>query len=184
VSAILGGLNSDVKMLEIILYFAVPVLLTLIVAYFWTEAQRKKQKEQKKQAIVLQISTMKENFKLAINQLVADRVLSKRGQESIYRIANNFFVFQPVNEDNIYYCEQVLERVVKALPQVNLEASNLERAQGVASIFVQALPASASGFTAHFYRHRLPELIAQLVTYENFSNDAEPIPHPMANIVA
>jgi len=171
-------------MLETIAYLVIPVFMTLVVIYFWVEARRKKEKEDKKQAIALQISTMKDDFKQQINQLVIDKVLSKRGRDSIYRIANNYFVFQPVNDDNIYYCEQVLDRVAKALPHVNLEGTNLERAQGIASIFVQALPSSSNGFSTHFYRQRLPELIAQLVTYQAGENEEELVAHPMANNVA
>ena len=155
-----------------------------MAVYFWVEAQRKKEKEEKQQAIALQISTMKDNFKKDLNQMVSDQLLSKAGSDSIYRIANNFFVFQPISDDNIFYCEQILCRVRDALPMLNGEANNLEQAQEFTSLFVQSLPTDAGGYNAHFYRMRLPELISQLTTYQEQAGETKSQTLPQAESVA
>jgi|GEM_PF-3568811 len=160
-------------MLKIIAYVVLALFLALVAVYFWVEAQRKKEKELKQQAIAFKMSTMKDQFKQDLNQMVENQLLSKAGSDSIYRIANNFFVFQAVSDDSIFYCEQILRQVSDALPELNREKSNLELAQEVTSLFVESLPTEASGYNAHFYRMRLPELITLLITHQEQADDAK-----------
>ncbi|WP_028865950.1 hypothetical protein [Psychromonas aquimarina] len=149
-------------MLEIIAYFVIPVLVILIVAYFYVETQRRKVEEENKKAVILRVAAMKDNFKADMKRLVEQEILTIREQELVYRIANNFFVFQPVTVNSLDYCEQLLKNVINAMPTDGPDSINFELVQGQVSLFVRSLPASASGHNAAFYRNELPELIKQL----------------------
>jgi hypothetical protein len=150
-------------MLEVVAYFVIPVLVILVIAYFYVEAQKKKVIEENKKAIVLRIATMKYNFKADLKRLVEQEILTIREQESVYRIANNFFVFQPVTVVNIEHCEQLLKNVISAMPTGGPDSINFDLVQEQVSLFVRSLPAAARGHNAAFYRNELPELIKQLV---------------------
>ena len=150
-------------MLEVIAYFAIPVLVILVVAYFYVETQKRKVIEKKKKAIVLRVATMKDNFKADVKRLVEQQILTTREQESVYRIANNFFVFQPVTIKSIDYCEQLLKNVISAMPTCGPDSINFNFVQEQVNLFVRSLPDAASGHNVAFYRNELPELIKQLV---------------------
>ncbi len=150
-------------MLEVIAYFVIPVLVILVVAYFYVEAQKRKVIEENKKAIVLRVATIKDNFKADVKRLVEQEILTIRGQESVYRIANNFFVFQPVTIKSIEHCERLLKNVISAMPTGGPDSINFDLVQEQVSLFVRSLPAAASGHNAAFYRNELPELIKQLV---------------------
>lgn len=163
-------------MLEAIAYFVVPVFVILAVSYFVVEAQRKKVREQKKKEIIRRVSTIKNSFRSKMKPLVADKVLSPTGQEAVYRIANNFFVFQPVTIENISYCEQLLDRIVDSMPILNSTGSNLEWAQQRVSLFVRSLPKAASGYSTIFYQRQLPQLIDQLIAVADDTSEQQPAP--------
>jgi len=160
-------------MLEVIAYFVIPVLVILAVAYFYIEMQKKKVKEEKKKAIILRIATMKNNFKADVKRLVEQQTLTVRGLDSVYRIANNFFVFQPVTLQSIGYCEQLLKNVISAMPTYDPDSINFDLVQEQVSLFVRSLPPAASGYNAAFYRKELPELIKQLVDSKKDIYEAE-----------
>ena len=149
-------------MFEVIAYFFILVFMVLVVAYFMVEAQRKKDRELKKQQIITRVTVMKDNYKQAVLSLVQQRLLNKRGQESVYRIANNFFVFQAVTIENIERCETLLESVIAAMPEVYEQGDNVDYAQGIISLFVRGLPTTSAGHSINFYQQQLPSLITQL----------------------
>jgi hypothetical protein len=149
-------------MLKIIVFFLILVLVILFVVYFYVETQRKKVKEENKKAITLRVTTMKNNFKVDVNRLVKQEILMKTAHEPIYRIANNFFVFQSVAIKNVDYCEQLLKNVINAMPNGDIDSINFDFAQEQISLFVRSLPAAASGYNITFYYNELPKLIKQL----------------------
>ncbi|MFT6984357.1 MAG: hypothetical protein ACJAT7_000144 [Psychromonas sp.] len=160
-------------MLEVIAYFVIPFLVILVIAYFYVEAQRRKVEEEKKRAIFLRIATMKANFKAELKRLVEQERLTIREQESIYRIANNFFVFQPVTIKSISYCEQLLNNVISAMPTGGPDSINFDLIQEQVSSFVHSLPAAARDHNPAFYRNKLPELIKQLIDSQEYIYETE-----------
>lgn len=150
-------------MLEVIAYFVIPVLVILVISYFYIEAQRRKVIEEKKKAIVLRVATMKYKFKADLKRLVEEQMLTITGHEVAYKIANNFFVFQPVTANSVAYCEQLLKNVISAIPTGGPDSINFELMQEQVNLFVRSLPVAASGYNTAFYRNELPKLIKQLI---------------------
>ena len=149
-------------MLQLIAYFVIPVFMILVITYFTIESQRKKDRELKKLQVITRVTSMKSNYKSAVLALVQQQMLTKQGQESVYRIANNFFVFQAVTVENVERCELLLESVINAMPLLSTNKDNLDFAQGAVSLFVRALPTTSSGYSVNFYQQLLPELVLQL----------------------
>jgi hypothetical protein len=150
-------------MLEVISYFVTPVLIILVGAYCYVEVHKKKVEEESKEAITLRVTTMKNNFKAAVKKLVEQEILTVKEQASVYQLANNFFVFQPITNNNIDYCEHLLKDVISAFATCGPDSINFDFGQEQISLFVGSLPVSTSDHNSTFYQKKLPELIKQLV---------------------
>jgi hypothetical protein len=150
-------------MLEVIAYFVPLVLIALVGAYVYIETQKRKAIEVKKKAVIVYVATIKDKFKTKIIQLVEQEILTIKQHQSIYRIANNFFIFQPVTSKSIEFCEHTLNNVISAIPNGGADTPHFVLLQEKISLFVMALPVVANGYNASFYRNELPLLIKGLV---------------------
>jgi hypothetical protein len=150
-------------MLGAVLYFVIPALVILVVAYFYIEVQKTKIQEDNKKALTLRVVRIKDNFRADLKRLAEQQILTLTGLSAVYRVANNFFVFQPVTENNLVYCEHLLKSVVCAIPAADPDKYNFDFLQEQVNLFIRALPVAASGYNASFYREKLPQLIKQLV---------------------
>lgn len=149
-------------MLEVIAYFVIPAVVALVILYLYVETQRKKIIKENKKAVFFRVTNIKDNFKGALKKLVEQQLLTIKGHNTIYQIANNFFVFQSVTNANIAYCEELLNSVIAAMPSVTAESEQFYSAQEQVRIFTASLPVAANGYNANFYRNELPELIKKL----------------------
>lgn len=146
-----------------IVYMVSLVLAALIGAYVYVETQKRKAIQQKNNAITLSIARIKDKFKEDIKHLVEQDILTLKQYESIYRIANNFFVFQAVTSKSIEFCEHLLNNVISAIPNSGPDSIHYQLAQEQISLFVRALPATANRYNSSFYRKDLPRLIKNLI---------------------
>jgi hypothetical protein len=150
-------------MLEVIAYIAPLGLVGLVGAYIYVEAEKQKAIKAKKKAIVVLIAKMKSTFKADVNQLVEQQILTVNQHKSVYRIANNFFIFQPVTVKSMAFCAHSLNNVISAIPNGGPETIHFNLIQEQISLFVRALPVAANGYKGSFYRNELPKLTKQLV---------------------
>lgn len=155
-------------MLEIIAYLAITLLIGLVAAYFYVEAQKRKIQEAHRKAILSRISILKNRFKNNLKGLVEKEILTVREHDAIYRIANNFFVFQPAIINTVDYCEQLLENVINAIPMESVDNIHLDLIQKQVNIFARALPVATSDYKADFYRNTLPNLTQQLANSQEY----------------
>ncbi|WP_022941658.1 hypothetical protein [Psychromonas hadalis] len=170
-------------MLEVIAYVVPSALVILLGAYVYVEAQRRKVIEEKKKAIILRVASIKNNFKVAMNRLVEQQILTIKQHESIYRIANNFFIFQPVTTKSIDFCEYSLNNIISVMPNGGPDSLHFEFIQEKISLFVCVLPVAANAYNGHFYRKALPKLISQLVEAKEeiykIESDLSPVKSPI-----
>lgn len=160
-------------MLEVFGYFLLPVLIIVTVAYFYVQAQKKKAIKAKKRAILLRVTTIKNRFKIDLKRLAEQGVLTEKGQGAIYRIANNFFVFQSISDKSIAYCERLLNNIISSMTTTDPDSVNSYLVQEEVNLFIRSLPATTAGFNATFYRNELPELIKQLVNSQEYTHKTE-----------
>lgn len=160
-------------MLEVIAYFVIPAVVALVILYLYVETQRKKMIQDNKKAVFFRVTKIKDNFKGDLKKLVEQQVLTIKGHNAIYRIANNFFVFQPVTNGSIAYCEQLLNSVISAMPREKPGSEKFYAAQEQVRIFAASLPTSANGYNTNFYRKELPALINKLTDSQENLLDIE-----------
>ncbi len=158
--------------------FTIAVLILVFAApftyYYYLDAKRKKAVQAERKFLMVRSEKMKADFKAETQQLVTRGVLSSQMQEDIYRIANYYFVFQPVTTKNMEHCEQLLHGLFSAVnDKLNSSASSTVFVRELLSHFVGALPRIAGGYDANFYRNVLPGLIYNLAnTKENTAKES------------
>lgn len=150
-------------MLEVITYGLPLILISLIGAYLYVEAQRKKVIEEQKNATIIGVASVKDKFRAELKRFVEQEILTIKEHEALYRIANNFFIFQPISDKSIEFCEYSLNNVISAITNNGPESLHFDRIQEQISLFIRALPIQPNNYNSNFYRKELPNLIQQLV---------------------
>lgn len=157
-------------------YVTIIVLVVIFTAaisyYFYLEAQRKKTVQAERKSLMTRIEKMKSSFKSELQQLTTIGVLSNQGQQEIYRLANYYFVFQPVTTQNVEHCEQLLDSLLSAIKDKMIKSNSLptDFLQKLLNNFISALPKKANDYNANFYRNDLPMLTYNLSRTEENPN--------------
>jgi hypothetical protein len=102
-------------------------------------------------------------FRGLISPLERDNIINGTTKQRLTTIATNFFVFQPLNEDNITRlvlvadsCKGIFEQCL----QVNSEYP--DQLPEVFQRFIDSIPISARDFDADFYDYVLPDAFEAL----------------------
>jgi hypothetical protein len=151
-------------MLNVIIIVLLIALAAPFFYYYQRESQRKKTAQAERKMLIARIERMKAKFKADVQQFESFGILSKQGQDVIYRLANYYFVFQPVTTENVAQCELLLDKLVRAVNNklIAFDSDNPTFIVTQLKIFLQALPKQAAGYDAKFYRKELPQLIQAL----------------------
>jgi len=145
-------------MLSSIAAITIPLLLLMFIVFFLFEHNRKKKMAEKKQAFNELINDFKHRYKLDVETLCEEVKLAKPIRDKLYMIANNFFVYQPINEDNIGLFEVSLKKMSQsynALLAHYQTHDDVELAQERIDIFVESLPSYSRGYNSNFYQSEL-----------------------------
>lgn len=150
-------------MLAVLGYLVLFLLAGLIGGFFYVESKRKREIEENKKAISRIVSTIKDKFKSQLNELVEDQTITVEQHNTLYRLANNFFIFQPIKKSSIEFCEFTFNNIIGALQHTAADKLNIEAVSEQVRIFIRLLPHQTSAFNAKFYRVQLPNLIDQFI---------------------
>lgn len=160
-------------MLSVIGYILLVVVIALVAAYFYVESQRKKAIQAQKRAISLRVSKIKNRYKDELLAFVEQELITIPQHEVLYRIANNFFIFQPINDKSIEYCEFTLNNIIGAFLNITPSTPNYEELKEQITIFVSKLPMQSREFNPNFYRSKLPSLTEQLIAAKEEINNVD-----------
>ena len=142
-------------------------LVALFTYYFYQEAKRKSASQAARKTLTARIERLKRSFKAKIQDLVSLGVLSKQGQDTIYRLPNYYFVFQPITLENVEHCEHLLGSLLNVINDKLLSESETSDVPNSVQVhlnhFVCSLPSMAKDYHASFYRNDLPVLIKKLM---------------------
>jgi len=145
-------------MLSSIAAITIPLLLLMFIVFFLFEHNRKKKIAQKKLAFNETINDFKLNYKLDVETLCEEVKLKNSTRDKLYIVANNFFVYQPINEDNIGLFEVSLKKLSQSynalLTHFRIH-DDVELAQERIELFVESLPSQSRGYNNNFYQSEL-----------------------------
>lgn len=145
-------------MLSSIAAITIPLLLLMFIAFFIFEHNRKKRIAEHKVALNGLISDLKQSYKLDVTTLSDEGQLSNSHREKLYMIANNFFIYQAINEENVALFELSLKNLSQsynsALAYIT-QGGNVEEVLERIELFIENLPSHNRGFNANFYQSSL-----------------------------
>ncbi|MEH0739894.1 hypothetical protein H4F05_00105 [Vibrio cholerae] len=168
-------------LLTLVILLAI-VLTALLAHYYHSESVRRKSRQDAKQTLLLRSKRIKQTFKGQIERFCALDALTPETETAVLRLANLFFVFQPVNSHTVEQYQETLNNLVKTIDEridaaqetsLDMLSADLER-------FAASLPKANSAYTASFYRNDLPAMIYHLSnqTTTSVSDEATMKPAP------
>lgn len=161
-------------MLSSIAAITIPLLLLLFVAFFIFDNNRKKRIAEAKQLLNTRVSDSKNSYKIDVERFCEEASLPKTVRDKLYTIANNFFVYQSINEDNVAVFEIATGKLSKSyanlLHHFN-EYDDLETVHERIELFVDNLPTQPRGYNAGFYQNSLTTLNHLLMVPEEALTD-------------
>lgn len=161
-------------MLSSIAAITIPLLLLLFVAFFIFDNNRKKRIAEAKQLLNTRVSDSKNSYKIDVERFCEEASLPKAVRDKLYTIANNFFVYQSINEDNVAVFEIATGKLSKSyadlLHHFN-EYDDLETVHERIELFVDNLPTQPRGYNAGFYQNSLTTLNHLLMVPEEALTD-------------
>lgn len=151
-------------------FFILSLLLAMLVLftfYFYHYNKTKTREQSNKKSLVFRVEQLKRHFKADIKPLLDSGCLTQAEGEALYRVANYYFVYQAMTEDNVSHYEWLisdLHNVINFDVLRTLDEDNevFELTQSVLTQLVHSLPARVDGYTATFYRSDLPVLTQRL----------------------
>lgn len=152
-------------MLSSIAAMTIPLLLLMFLVFFLFEHNRKKKIVVRKQVLTETVNDVKHGYKLDVETLCEQAKLSSSVRDKLYIIANNFFVYQSINEDSVMLFEISLKRLSQSYNvllthfQTN---DDMELVQERINLFVESLPSQPRGFNVDFFQSNLG-LLTQLL---------------------
>ncbi|WP_391090847.1 hypothetical protein [Vibrio sp. NH-UV-68] len=143
----------------------IAALVTALLGFYYQKlALAKKTTHQAKQALLSRSAQIKRNFKSNIERFAAEGTLSKSSETAIYRLANYYFVFQPVTSETVEQYAQLVIDITNVIDGIHTtsEEQTLTASHEQIDRFAASLPAHASGYTASFYKNEMPLLMFHL----------------------
>lgn len=145
-------------MLSSIAAMTIPLLLLMFLVFFLFEHNRKKKIVAFKQALTESVNDLKHSYKLDVETLCEEVQLSSTVRDRLYIIANNFFVYQSINEESVELFEISLKKLSKHYNVLlaHFRANDdLPLIQERINLFVEKLPSQPRGFNVNFFQSNL-----------------------------
>jgi hypothetical protein len=152
-------------MLSSIAAMTIPLLLLMFLVFFLFEHNRKKKIVVRKQVLTETVNDVKHRYKLDVETLCEEVKLSSLVRDKLYIIANNFFVYQSINEDSVMLFEISLKKLTQSysLLLTHFQTNDdMELVQERINLFVESLPSQPRGFNVDFFQSNLM-LLTQLL---------------------
>lgn len=154
-------------MLVFIIVALLIVLLLLITFYLFHANQRKKLEFNTKKTLSAQVDKLKLRLKNDISVMVASKCMSQKQGDTLYRVANYYFVYQSMTSENVGNYSQLLGDLLSIIkenifPELMSEQEVSKSTQDIVGRFIHSLPARPEGFVPSFYRNDLPILLKNL----------------------
>ncbi|WP_199609155.1 hypothetical protein [Flocculibacter collagenilyticus] len=152
-------------MLIAVLVIILIIFITLLTLNVIAKNKEKQKIAEHKANLSRQVGEIRREYKTLLVQLVKTNIIDRHDEGKLYAIANNYFVFQPINEVNIKKFKQCIDSILIAFGLTsNVESlvqdqATMEVTKPLLVGFALKLPMGARNFTASFYNETLPRLV-------------------------
>ena len=145
------------------IYVIVAMLLVLVGLLYYSRLKTERESTNKKSDLKAQVKELQSSFQESAKTLLIQQMITPAEKDKIYAIANNYFVFQPVNDDNLTHMESLLVQFSGIISQEMFAGEAMVDAfKQRLKAFAERLPGDARGYSRSFYREQLPGMLALL----------------------
>lgn len=139
----------------------IAVILILIIGVFYVQMQDTKKRVEKHKALMEHSRLIQSDFKQQAQILIDATIINSQQKQKLCYLANNFFVFQSVNDIGL----KNLEKLTDYFSGIVTTAMSAELSERLIEIFANSankVPTSARDFTASFYTSRATQILTVL----------------------
>ena len=154
-------------MFNLTLAILITASLGFVAAYAFLQKKHNEEQQAVYDQYATRVSDIKSVFKTTLELYAIQRVIRPASVKQFYAIANNFFVNQPVNEQNVLKLETLTNAIsITIAREFNQTKSeeDIEWLKKKLLNFAFKLPANGKGYTPSFYQRKLKLLINGLNT--------------------
>lgn len=151
-----------------IISIVVALVIGLVSFAMISKQKAAKALEDKKAGMSNQISDIKGDLKSTLDRLTEKELLDKNQKHKLYSLANNYFVYQPINESSIVHLSGLVNQLVQmiSLPESHvdegIEPQRLSMFTNITTNFAKELPMETREYNSNFYHEELPRLLFDL----------------------
>jgi hypothetical protein len=144
--------------------FIVSIIFTLMIGLALVRLQEARKIEAKNKSMNKQVRDIQASFRELVAPLYTDNIVNVMSRQRLTSIVTNFFVFQPVSEENIERLLHIVESCRGVFDKCRIENTQYpEEFPGVFDKFIQSIPISARDFKVNFYNVALPTILEEFV---------------------
>ncbi|PQJ52957.1 hypothetical protein [Psychrosphaera saromensis] len=147
-----------------IVSFIVSIVFTLMIGLALVRIQEARKIEAKNKSMNKQVRDIQADFRELVAPLYTDNIVNVMSRQRLTSIVSNFFVFQPVSEQNIERLLHIVESCRGVFDKCRIDNSQYpEEFPDVFDKFIQSIPISARDFKVNFYNIALPTILEEFV---------------------
>lgn len=139
------------------------VIFILIFAVTFTQLHQKKLQQEKLYAMSEKARRYKNTFKDQANKMSSLGLATPQIKHKYTSLANNFFVFQSVNEANLSFLKSLTDMFDKLMGTINSTPVSDDLIKVIEDT-AEKIPVSARDFNSSFYANTAPKLISDLIS--------------------
>ena len=166
-----------------VVLLSVILLIALFSTYTVIEKNRKKAEALKKQLFNERVKIVTDNYKKQLSYFSEAKLLRPKHLPAMQAIANNFFVVQAHNDNNLILMEACLDNLSNVLAsemaKTHVTGNKDELAERILN-FATELP-SGRGFNKIFYEEQLPALVFTLKSPDILPSAEDESQEPVSN---
>jgi hypothetical protein len=154
-------------MIDLMLYIIIPAVAILSIICCVLNKQRSNALAKRQDEYARRISDIKLSYKTTLDLFSMQRVIRPMHVNNLYEIINNYFIDQPITEENTKRMENLANRIAITISkEVNMTKNDADTEWLKKKLlnFAVMLPNSKRGFNKSFYQSRIKKLIHGLNT--------------------
>lgn len=142
----------------------ISIVFILMIGLALVRIQEAKAIEAKNKSMNKQVRDIQASFRELVAPLYTDNIVNVMSRQRLVSIVTNFFVFQPVSEENIERLLHIVESCRGVFDKCRIDNTQYpEKFPVVFDKFIQSIPISARDFKVNFYNIALPTILEEFV---------------------
>jgi tryptophanase len=155
-------MNYGGIMINYMLFILVPTMMIMSIVYYVYQRKLAVENLKKQDVYARRINVTKASFKTTLELFAMQRIIPPVHVNKVYGIINNYFVDQPITEENMRKLERLANRIaVSVAKEMNMAKSDedTEWLKKKMLNFAILLPNNSTDYSKAFYSARLKCLL-------------------------